>query len=197
MMAQALRPVNTQLYGVAMTDQVSATDWVDQGLKALATNGFAALKAEPLARLLGVSRGSFYWHFRDVDAFRAAVLARWRDIAAERVIADLETLSDHIAALPHLLRRGFREGSNLEVAIRSWAAHDSIARKAVQAIDRRRLSYLEGLLRRSGAPAEAARARAQILYWVFLGFVLSGKRLPRKDQDRIIDELLRLSGSAD
>ena len=65
------------MVGRPMPDQFSANRWVEQGLKALATNGFTALKADPLAKLLGVSRGSFYWHFRDVDAFRAAVLARW------------------------------------------------------------------------------------------------------------------------
>ena len=179
-----------------MTDQFSATDWVDHGLKALATSGFTALKADPLAKVLGVSRGSFYWHFRDVDAFRAAVLARWREIATERIIADLEALADDAAAVPYLLRRAFRARSNLEVAVRSWATHDPGARKAVRAIDQRRVSYIAGLLKRSGAPAQTARARAQILYWAFLGFVLSDKPLPRKEQDRIIEELIRLSSSA-
>ena len=57
-----------------MTDQLSARDWLDQGLKALAARGFTALKAEPLAKAMGVSRGSFYWHLADVDAFHAAIL---------------------------------------------------------------------------------------------------------------------------
>ncbi len=184
------------MVGRPMPDQFSATDWVEQGLKALATNGFTALKADPLAKLLGVSRGSFYWHFRDVDAFRAAVLARWGEIATERVIADLEALSDDTAAVPYLLGRAFRARSSLEVAVRSWAAHDAAARKAVRAIDQRRLSYIEVLLKRSGAPAQTARARAQILYWSYLGFVLSDRPLARKEQDRIIEELIQLSCSA-
>ena len=196
MMIRPLPLVNTALYGRPMPDQFSATDWVDHGLKALATSGFTALKADPLAKVLGVSRGSFYWHFRDVDAFRAAVLARWREIATERIIADLEALADDAAAVPYLLRRAFRARSNLEVAVRSWATHDPGARKAVRAIDQRRVSYIAGLLKRSGAPAQTARARAQILYWAFLGFVLSDKPLPRKEQDRIIEELIRLSSSA-
>ena len=64
------------------------------------------------------------------------------------------------------------------------------------AIDQRRLSYIEVLLKRSGAPAQTARARAQILYWAYLGFALSDRPLARKEQDRIIEELIRLSGSA-
>ena len=63
-----------------MADQLSAQDWIDEGLKALVKSGFTALKAEPLAKALGVSRGSFYWHFKDIDAFHAAILKRWRDV---------------------------------------------------------------------------------------------------------------------
>ena len=66
-----------------MTEQLSAKDWLDQGLRTLAENGFTALKAEPLAKAMGGSRGSFYWHFADVGAFHAAVLDHWRDVAAE------------------------------------------------------------------------------------------------------------------
>ena len=73
-----------------MADQLSAKDWLDQGLKALAEGGFTALKAEPLAKIMGVSRGSFYWHFADVEAFHKAILRHWRDVAAERIIADVE-----------------------------------------------------------------------------------------------------------
>ncbi len=73
-----------------MTDQLSAKDWLDQGLKTLAERGFTALKAEPLAKALGVSRGSFYWHFDDIGAFHAAILRHWREVAAEQIIANLK-----------------------------------------------------------------------------------------------------------
>lgn len=178
-----------------MTDQLSATDWLDQGLKTLAKSGFTALKADPLAKTLGVSRGSFYWHFADVGAFHAAVLARWREIAAERIIVDIEAQATAETAVPYLLRRAFGVSPALEIAVRSWATHDGAARKAVQGIDQRRLSYIEQMLRRAGVPLGTARARAQILYWAFLGFVVSDKPLPRKQQDEAIDELIRIASS--
>ena len=65
------------------------------GLKALAAKGAGALKAESLAKSMGVSRGSFYWHFADIAAFRTAILAHWREVSAERVIADLEVAAAH------------------------------------------------------------------------------------------------------
>jgi AcrR family transcriptional regulator len=197
-MANRLATVNTDVYGemsqgARMTDQLSAQDWLDQGLKTLASDGFTALKAEPLAKAMGVSRGSFYWHFADIGAFHAAILQHWRDIAAERIIADVETSSGHDNPLMVLLRRVFGERLALETAVRGWAATDPLARKAVQAIDRRRLGYVEKLIEASGLVPGIAQARAQILYWTFLGFALSDNPLPRAKQAAVLDELLRMA----
>jgi len=176
-----------------MTDQLSAKDWLDQGLKTLAQSGFTALKAEPLAKAMGVSRGSFYWHFADIGAFRTAILKHWREVAAEQVIANLEAASDHGNPLPLLLRQAFGSKLALENAVRTWAAFDPAARAAVQAIDRRRLGYVASQFRASGLAPGAARARAQILYWAFVGFALSDKQLPRARQQAVLDELLRMA----
>jgi AcrR family transcriptional regulator len=174
-----------------MTDQLSVTDWLDEGLRVLAESGFTALKAEPLAKAMGVSRGSFYWHFADVGAFHTAILKHWREVAAEQIIDDLESAADE--PLPRLLRRAFGGRLALEKAVRSWATLDPKARGAVQAIDRRRLNYVEGLLRASGLSPQLAGPRAQILYWAFLGFAQSEKPLPPKAQQAVLDELLRVA----
>jgi AcrR family transcriptional regulator len=179
--------------GEFMAEQLSAEDWVDQGIKALIRSGFTALKAEPLAKAMGVSRGSFYWHFKDIGAFHAAILARWREVAAEQIIANVEAASKHESPLPVLLRRTFGSKPVLEVAVRSWALHDPVARTALQALDRRRLNYVAGLFERSGLSPEIAGARAQIFYWAFLGFALSDKPLPKARQDAVLEELIRLA----
>ena len=176
-----------------MGDQLSARDWLDQGLKALAQNGFTALKAEPLAKAMGVSRGSFYWHFADINAFHAAILAQWREVAAEQIIANVEAGAQDENPLMLLLVRVFSEKLTLERAVRTWANVDPAARAAVQAIDRRRLGYVENLLLQSGLPAEVARARAQLLYWAFLGFALSDQILPKARQQAVIEEMLQFA----
>src|SRR3954470_8832013 len=133
-----LPAVNTLVYGLHpepdMTEQLTADDWIKQGLKALARDGFTALKADPLAKAMGVSRGSFYWHFADLGAFHAAVLKRWREIAAEQIIADVEADSDEprIEPLTTLLRRSFGARLDLERAVRNWAAFDATAQGAVR-----------------------------------------------------------------
>ncbi|HEY9455513.1 MAG TPA: TetR/AcrR family transcriptional regulator [Bradyrhizobium sp.] len=181
--------------GKSTNDQLSARDWLDQGLKTLAKDGFTALKAEPLAKAMGVSRGSFYWHFADIAAYHAAILTRWHEVAAEQIIANVEAASKDENPLALLLRRVFGERLTLERAVRTWGSVDPAARAAVQAIDRRRLSYVEGLLAQAGLSAELARARAQILYWAFLGFALSDQPLPKARQQAVLDELLRMAAS--
>jgi AcrR family transcriptional regulator len=176
-----------------MKDQLSARDWLDRGLKALARNGFTALKADPLAKAMGVSRGSFYWHFADVGAFHAALLKHWHEVAAEQIIAEVEAASPGNQALELLLRRVFGERLKLEGAVRTWASIDPAARAAVQAIDRRRLDYIEHLLRQTGLPADVAGARAQILYWAFLGFALSEQPSSKERRQMILDELLLIA----
>jgi AcrR family transcriptional regulator len=176
-----------------MADQLSAADWLDQGLKTLAQSGFTALKAEPMAKAMGVSRGSFYWHFADIGVYHAAILKHWRDVAAEQVIANLEVVSKDRDALALLLRRAFSSTPALENAVRTWATVDPAARAAVQAIDQRRLGYIETLFRQGGLAADVARARAQILYWAFVGYALSDKSLPRARQALVLDELLRIA----
>jgi AcrR family transcriptional regulator len=176
-----------------MKDQLSARDWLDQGLKALARHGFTALKAGPLAKAMGVSRGSFYWHFADVGAFHAALLQHWHEVAAEQIIAEVEAAAPGHQALERLLRRVFGERLTLEGAVRTWASIDPAARAAVQAIDRRRLDYIEHLLRQAGLSAELACARAQILYWAFLGFALCERHSPKERQQMILDELLLMA----
>ena len=89
----------------------------------------------------------------------------------------------------------FGERLTLERAVRTWASVDPAARAAVQAIDRRRLSYVESLLTQSGLSTDAARARAQILYWAFLGFALSDQPLPKARQQAVLDELVRIATS--
>ena len=178
-----------------MSDQLSAKDWLDQGLKTLAGQGFTALKAEPLAKAMGVSRGSFYWHFADIGAYHAAILTHWREVAAEAIIANIEAAAKQDDPLALLLRRVFGERLTLEKAVRTWASVDANARAAVQAIDRRRLGYVESLLAQSGLPTEVARARAQILYWAFLGFALSDQPLPKARHQAVLDELLRMAKS--
>jgi len=164
-------------------------EWVRAGLKALARSGVSALKADKLAARLGVSRGSFYWHFADVPAFHAAVLKRWREVALENIIQEIETTSD---PLDTLLHRAFSGNSGIERAVRAWATTDTLARKAVEAVDAERVRYLQKLLTEAGVVSDVAATRAQVMNWTYLGFAISSPRLEGDSLKRLVSELSTL-----
>jgi len=172
-----------------MLQKLSRNDWIKAGLKALAREGFTALKADVIAKRLAVSRGSFYWHFADIAAFETAVMQRWRDVMAEAIIRELEGLKPAGERLRHLLRIAFDGDPALEIAMRAWAASDRRARAVIRAVDQRRLAYIEQMLREGGVATGQVQARAQILYWSYLGFVLSAKPVAGKARHRLLDEL--------
>jgi AcrR family transcriptional regulator len=164
-------------------------EWVRAGLKALAKSGASALKADTLATSLGVSRGSFYWHFADVPAFHAAVLKRWREVALENIIAEIETTSDPFEALLH---RAFAGGSGIESGVRAWATADAQARKAVEAVDAERIRYLQKLLVDAGIAPDVAAMRARVMNWTYLGFAISSSKLEGDSLKQMIRELSNL-----
>jgi AcrR family transcriptional regulator len=180
-----------------MAKRLTAQDWVDFALRALARGGVDALKADLLARKLGVSRGSFYWHFTDLGAFHAQVIEHWRQTATEAIIADIERHDARAERLEALLHRAFGHGAALEVRMRAWADHNAHAAGAVAEVDRRRRTYIERLLIDAGVAPALAATRAQLLYWAYLGAAWSRSRLAGKDLERTVAELKQIGlGSA-
>jgi AcrR family transcriptional regulator len=174
--------------------RLGPAEWVNAGLKRLAKSGFAILKADALAKTLGITRGSFYWHFVDVSAFHAAILRRWREIALENIIEEIDAAADD--RLETLLYRAFSAaGSDIEGAVRAWATADPRAKAAVEAVDAERLRYLRKLLIEVGLHANLAGTRAGIIYWSYLGFVLSPNKPDRAFLKRAITDLTQLARS--
>ena len=181
-----------------MTERLTTQDWIDFAMTTLARDGADALKADILARKLGVSRGSFYWHFTDLGDFHARVIEHWRQTTTEAIIADIERHESRERRLEALLRRAFAHGAALEVRMRAWADANPLAARAVAEVDRRRRDYLEQLLAEAGVAPTVAAARAQLLYWTYLGAALSRTRTPAERVERIVAELklLALGGRA-
>jgi AcrR family transcriptional regulator len=172
-----------------MTKRMTARDWIDFALATLAHEGIDALKADVLARKLGVSRGSFYWHFSDLGTFHARVIEHWREMATEAIIADLERCDSAEERLNALLRRAFGHKAVLEIRMRTWADNNAEAARALSDIDRRRREYIERLLIEAGIAQPLAATRAQLLYWTYLGAALNRSKLTGERLDRIVAEL--------
>lgn len=117
--------------------------WISAGLKALTKHGPDGIRAETLARALETTKGSFYWHFKDVPEFQAALLETWLEGAEKRlgaVLGDEEVPSKRLRALA-----GFQV-SPLDRAVRAWAQQDTAARKAVARFDKSVLAEIETCL---------------------------------------------------
>ena len=180
------------LYGQLMTERLTAQDWIDFALQTLARTGFDALKADVLARKLGISRGSFYWHFTDIGTFHARVIEHWKQAATEAIIVDIERHKSPEQRFDALLRLAFGHGASLEIRMRTWAENNAEAQRAVSDIDRRRREYIERLLAEAGVAPTQAATRAQLVYWTYLGAAVSRSRLTGERLDQALAELKRI-----
>ena len=153
-----------------MKERLNEGAWVDIALRVLADDGVEAVRVEPLARALGVTKGSFYWHFADRRALLDASLERWERQAThdviERVERDREAPDDRLRELTRLV---FRHGGPLDRAVRAWAAHDDAAASAVARVDARRYGFVRELLEDHGLPRDTAAMRGRFLYTALVG----------------------------
>lgn len=152
-----------------MDSKLTRQDWLDCGLRTLATEGTTALKVGAMAAALGASRGSFYWHFRDFADFRSRLLQTWRDRTVDQVIQEFEREPGGGDRFRRLMKRAFFGRRGLDRAIRIWAADEPEVAAMVAVVDSRRVAYLAEMLASAGVDPDQARARAAFVYWAYLG----------------------------
>lgn len=151
---------------------VDRADWIQAALKALVRAGPEAVRVEPLAKQLKVTKGSFYWHFQDRAALLDALLERWREVATLAVMQAVDPAGPgpeaRLKALVSMTSQS-KEAPAIEGAIRAWSASDPRARKVVKAIDRARERYVTELLVKCGLAPKLAALRAHLLYLALIG----------------------------
>jgi AcrR family transcriptional regulator len=124
--------------------RLSSEKWITAGFEALCADGPAALAAEPIARRLGTTKGSFYWHFKDVPTYHAAMIRHWHTNALTDVMAQLGTTGTAEARL-----RSFGHSildTPSEAALRVWGQTDDVVAASMAEVDAERLTYIQHLL---------------------------------------------------
>src|SRR3954470_19879660 len=157
-------------------ESLTAADWSEAALDALARGGLAAVAVEPLAKQLGTTKGSFYWHFADRNALIAAALDRWEARDTDLVIAAVERGGDATTRLRDLLRLAFTAAGgvtepgtrSVELALQANADHPLVA-ATLRRVSERRLTYLTTLFTELGLSPGRARDRGLLAYSAFLG----------------------------
>jgi AcrR family transcriptional regulator len=176
----------------------SRSDWLRAGLRRLARHGIEGVRVEPIAKELGVTKGSFYWHFADRDDLLAAMLEEWSETATEAVIVQTEQAgAAPQKRLEHLTTIASEEFDGpLELALREWGRRDRSVCRVVEQIDDRRTGYLRHLLRESGFDPIQVEARAFLLYAALLGNALLPEGHGRFGRKRVLLESMRLLSRA-
>jgi AcrR family transcriptional regulator len=144
--------------------------WIQAATEVLVDQGIDHVRVDVLASGLGVTRGSFYWHFRDREDLLRRVLAGWRQQATENLTARLEKAhKDPREQLRDVISLPFRgrsaeRAARIELAIRAWARRDEMARRAVDEADSSRVGYIAQIFSSLGFSILEARLRAFVLY---------------------------------
>lgn len=159
------------------SSRLTREDWVQAAYQTLSESGSRSLNVEALAKHLGVTKGSFYWHFKDRAELLGAVLDRWHvQLVISRAEASGGTAADRIRYMLDIVVNSRRPGRGgaLELAMRSWARRDPRVAEVVESVDQRRLDYTAGLFRECGYSSEEAEARAMLLFsYIFSQGILS------------------------
>lgn len=152
-----------------------AEAWIKLGLKTLKSEGLSKFSVEALARKAGVTKGSFYWHFKDRENYFTRIVDYWLDKQLKIIKhfssqPDVEPKQQLWDVMYYILTKNADDDS----AMRSWVKHYEYATKAVKKVDKMRLEYLVRLFRDMGLCKDDAKLRANMLYFYQVGehFVL-------------------------
>ena len=156
-------------------------DWLVAALAALKESGIEGVKVLPLAKRLGSSRGSFYWHFRDRRDLLRGLLDYWDRWSTDSMITALAGVAEiepreRIWILVQRVQT--QELSVHDPAIRAWALYDPDAARVVRRVDRKRLKTVAGLFREAGFSEEQVAVRARLLAVYLMGDALVFVREP-------------------
>ena len=171
-----------------MDDKLNRQSWLDAGLQRLAAQGPHGLRIMTIAQELGVTKGSFYWHFRNQDEYLAALLEEWERSHTQQIIEHVENIGgDPAAKLRNLLSVTIAADPRLTQAVRSWAHTDPMVGKAVKRVDKKRVVYVAGLIGSLGWSPEDAATLARWSYCALIGhFSLQSPGLTEGQIDLIL-----------
>jgi AcrR family transcriptional regulator len=145
--------------------------WIEAGLHALATGGPDAVRVEPLAKALGVTKGGFYWHFEDRRTLLEEMLGTWERMSTDDVIERVETEGGDARAKAR--RAGALTFSStllpIDLAVRDWARRDPAVADRLRRVDNRRMDYLRALFGAFCPDEDDVEVRSMLAFSLVIG----------------------------
>ncbi len=154
----------------AVKSSLSVEAWAEAALDALATGGLDAVAVEPLARRLGVTKGSFYWHFPSREALLREALKLWERHETIDARAGVEEMTDPYERIVRLFKQAnssYKAG-RLYLALAA-ASDDPAVGEVVKRVSANRLNYLNQCYRALGLSELDARLWSTFAYATFIG----------------------------
>ena len=169
------------------------TTWIEAGSLALAAGGPDAVRIEPLAKSLGVTRGGFYGYFEDRAALLQAILDTWEHAAIDEVLERVESRGGD--PREKVRRAGELTFSDrllpIELAVRDWARRDPAVAERLRRVDNRRMDYVRQLFAAFCSDADEVEARSLIAFTLAIGFHFVAADIRADALELALGELLR------
>lgn len=155
-------------------DKLDRDAWVEAATDVLAEEGLSGVRVEVIAKRCGITKGSFYWHFKDRQDLLEAVLIAWKDGRIKDILKQTQAepgkeaeRTDHVIEVYSASRN--RKGMKIELAIRDWARRDAAAAAVVAEVDHIRLECAGKLFLAAGYSEREAATRSLLLYAYVFG----------------------------
>ncbi|ALS31829.1 hypothetical protein PTRA_a0475 [Pseudoalteromonas translucida KMM 520] len=178
------------------SNKLTAKDWLNMAECELSKFGISAVKVEPLAKKLKVTKGSFYWHFSGREELFEQLLTSWRVRSTNAII---ERLSDanftakeqlrELFFLPHKNIKSINGGA-LELAIRNWSQHDENVKETINEVDNHRLKFISDNFKSLGSDQEEAEIKAYRFYYTMQGYKVVGINMDGCHLEKVFNTLL-------
>lgn len=176
--------------------RVQQKDWLERGLELLAREGLNAVTIDAMCRNLGVTKGSFYHHFANREAFLKGLLHHWEEQYTMAFITYSAAGKTPQEQMERLMKVVVRNHDDSEVAIRVWAQSDPVARTYQARVDQKRVAYLAQLLKAMRMNPAEARTRAQMLYTMMVGAQTVVPALTRDELRAMYSQLETLTSTS-
>ena len=183
-----------EITSVPAATRTPRSRWIEEGLRALAAGGPDAVRVEPLAQALGVTKGGFYWHFGSRQALLDEMLDTWERESVDEVIERADAGGpDGREALQRLFALGL-EGFDIlttDLAVRDWARRDEAVAERLRRVDNRRMDFMRSHFAVFCADEADVEVRSMLAFSIWIGNRFVAATHGERSRGEVIDLVLR------
>jgi len=175
---------------------LTAEAWAEAALTAITDTGLDAVNVEELARALGVTKGSFYWHYGSRADLIAAALTLWERRDTDGYLSEIANIPDPAERLRRLIANAVRLSQRRNVYAALSQADSEPVQEVLQRVAEQRIAFLTGLYADLGLPPQRARLLARLAYATYIGLMRMTAEAPAaplstEDLEALTDEATR------